>query len=116
MCDLTPSGSNAISHLAFHFVNEEMPQILKNRRIALAIWVSPTYGGAGPKRTGQNSTGGARHGTSVLTKIGQFAKFPAASDSPPTCGHLFRYQIPNPRLSHGPQDRGFSAGKGVHSP
>ena len=38
MCDLTPSGSDAITHLAFYFVNEEKPQIRKKSRIAFAGW------------------------------------------------------------------------------
>jgi hypothetical protein len=52
----------------------------------------------------------------ILTRLGRFAKFPAASDSPPTAdGHLFRSQIPNP-VSRMAPGWGFSAGKGVHRP
>jgi hypothetical protein len=35
-CDLTPKGSDAISHLAFHFVNEKLTQNPKKRGIAFA--------------------------------------------------------------------------------
>jgi len=48
VCDLTQNGSDAISHLAFHFVNEKKLQIPKKSRIALGEPVTRRRMGATP--------------------------------------------------------------------
>ena len=116
MCDLTPSGSDVITHLAYHFVNEEMPQILKNRRIALAFLPGADVRPRQPKKNRLERDRRRPVPHFRIDEIRPVCKIPRRVGFSADLRTSVQISNPQPPSFAWPQDRGFSAGKGVHSP
>ena len=120
MCDLTRIGSDAISHLAFQFVNEENRKFPKKSRIALAAKRFATYAAepsGQPVRPPSNILRTVPAALRLDEIAGSLQNSPLvgfSADALKTSVQHFKKSNPVARI--GPQDRGFSAGKGVQRP